>query len=68
MEDDIQIEAFALKAAVEALIAGDAVVSDDGREIRWEEPDHGMDRLVGIFRCEDGYRWSPIVEMTTARN
>ena len=49
-------------AALEAFISGDAVVSEDGNEVRWAEPicDPAADRLIGISRCDGG--WSPLVE------
>lgn len=57
------VQLFAMSAAIEAFIAGDAVVSEDGNEIRWPEPDCDpkLDRLVGIARCEG--KWSPLVEV-----
>ena len=50
------------EAALEAFVSGDAVVSEDGNEVRWHEPicDPAADRLIGISRCDGG--WSPLVE------
>jgi hypothetical protein len=56
------LELFAMSAAIEAFISGEAMVSKDGSEVRWPEPacDPKLDRLVGISRC-DG-RWAPLIE------
>jgi len=62
---ETEMEAFGLRAAIEALLKGDAVINDDRTEIRWEEPDCdlGMNKLVGISRSDDGYHWMPLIEV-----
>ena len=59
------IEVFGLRAAVNALIVGDARVSDDHQEIRWDEPicDPFMDRLVGVEFDIERQGWTPIIEV-----
>ncbi len=56
------VRLFAMEAALQAFIDGDAVVSNDGMTIRWPEPDCSpkVDRLVGISRCEG--QWVPLIE------
>lgn len=62
--ESTQLELFVLRAALEAIISGDTVVSDDGQLITWDEPDCGLpyDRLIGIERTEEG-GWRPVVEV-----
>lgn len=65
---NVQMEWFALRAAVEALITGDAKLVKDEEdyvtEIVWDEPicDPFADRLVGIARCDETMGWKPVIE------
>jgi hypothetical protein len=59
-----EIEVFGLRAAVNALVAGEARILNDGQEIRWDEPvcDPFMDRLVGVEFDVDTQGWVPLIE------
>lgn len=60
-----EVRLFALEAALHAVAAGEAVISEDGDTITWNEPDcpsdgPGAQRLVGVTRSEG--TWMPLVE------
>ena len=57
-----EVKLVVYEAALEAFVSGEAVVSEDGNEVRWPEPNCNpeMDRLVGITRCEGN--WAPLIE------
>jgi hypothetical protein len=58
------IEVFALRAAVQAFLDGDARVLDEGSKIIWDEPicDPFMDRLVGVEFDIERQGWVPVIE------